>query len=149
MRSIGRIYRSLLSKLLLLLLAFIAVPIALYVTFHQADRERQALLLASIQAQSRLVAVGLEPLLQRGDPTAFTDAGNELARYAAGGPPLRLLFRPRSGRQAGAAGFYLVAAAPQIAANAVAQESSQLIAQGVLDNVAQSCSIDRPRTQRY
>jgi two-component system sensor histidine kinase ChvG len=149
MTSIGRIYRSLLSKLVLLLLAFVAVPIALYVTFEQADRERQALLLGNIQAQGRLVAVGLEPLLERGDPTTFTDVGGELARYADGGSRIRLLFRPRPARQAGAAGFYLVATAPRIDANAVTQESNQLIAQGVLNNVAQSCSIDRPRAQRY
>jgi two-component system sensor histidine kinase ChvG len=147
MRSIGRIYRSLMSKLVLLLVAFVAVPIALYITFERADRDRQAMLLANIQAQGRLVAVGLEPLLQRGDPTTFTDAGGELARYADGGSRIRLLFRPA--HQAGAAGFYLVAAAPQIAASAVPQESRQLIGQGVLDNVAQSCRIDRPRAQRY
>ncbi|MEA2781300.1 MAG: two-component system, OmpR family, sensor histidine kinase ChvG, partial [Rhodospirillaceae bacterium] len=73
MSRFGRVRRSLAGKLWLLAVAFIAVPIALYVTFQRADSERQDLLLRSIQAQGRLVAAGLDPIMQRGDAASFTD----------------------------------------------------------------------------
>jgi two-component system sensor histidine kinase ChvG len=148
MSRFGRVRRSLAGKLWLLAVAFIAVPIALYVTFQRADSERQDLLLRSIQAQGRLVAAGLDPIMQRGDAASFTDLAAALPRFSSGSPArIRLLFRPSN--QAGAAGFFLVAAAPPIAANAVDPERRQLIEQGVLNDVAQSCSGDLSLAQRY
>jgi len=104
-RPLGRIHRSLSGKLGLLVVAFVAVPVVLYVTFQQADRDRSDLLLRSVQAQSRLVATALDPLLRRADPTAFTNASDTLARLSDGSARIRLLFRPNG--QAGAAGFFL------------------------------------------
>jgi len=46
---VRRLRRSLAAPLILLVAAFIAVPILFYLTFQQADLERQEMLLASIQ----------------------------------------------------------------------------------------------------
>ena len=146
-RPLGRIHRSLSGKLGLLVVAFVAVPVVLYVTFQQADRDRSDLLLRSVQAQSRLVATALDPLLRRADPTAFTNAGDTLARLSDGSARIRLLFRPNG--QAGAAGFFLVASAPQLSAGELDSQRHELLSQGVLDDVAQSCSGDRPLSQHY
>jgi two-component system sensor histidine kinase ChvG len=146
-RPLGRIHRSLSGKLGLLVVTFIAVPVVLYVTFQQADRERSDLLLRSVQAQSRLVATALDPLLRRADPTSFTNAGDTLARLSDGSARIRLLFRPNG--QAGAAGFFLVASAPQLSAGELDTQRHELLTQGVLDDVAQSCSGDRPLSQHY
>jgi hypothetical protein len=46
---VRRLRRSLAAPLILLVAAFIAVPILFYLTFQQADLERQEMLLGSIQ----------------------------------------------------------------------------------------------------
>ena len=48
--------RSLISKILLLLVVFIAVPVILYNEFRRADQEKQVLLSESLQEQDRLMA---------------------------------------------------------------------------------------------
>ena len=57
--------RSLISKILLLLVVFIAVPVILYNEFRRADQDKQVLLSESLQEQGRLMAESLRPLLQR------------------------------------------------------------------------------------
>src|ERR1700751_2358749 len=109
---LGRIHRSLSGKLGLLVVTFVAAPVVLYLTFQQADRERSHLLLRTVQAQSRLVATALDPLLRRADPTSFANAGDTLSRLSDGSARIRLLFRPSN--LAGAAGFFLVASAPAL-----------------------------------
>src|SRR6516162_8224444 len=144
---VRRLRRSLAAPLVLLVAAFIAVPILFYLTFQQADQERQEMLLGSMQAQGRLVAAALQPILTRAQPTTFTESAEALRHFSDGNARIRLLFRPE--KVAGAAGFYLVAAAPAIDAGAVDQEGRQLIGQGVLDDVAESCSVRRGNAQRY
>ena len=137
---VRRLRRSLAAPLILLVAAFIAVPILFYLTFQQADLERQEMLLGSIQAQGRLVAAALEPQLERASPDTFTDAAETLSHFSDGNAArIRLLFRP--GKAAGAGGFYLVAAAPTLKNGALDRERQQLISQGVLDDVAKSCSV--------
>ena len=145
---VRRLRRSLAAPLILLVAAFIAVPILFYLTFQQADQERQEMLLGSIQAQGRLVAAALEPQLERASPDTFTDAAETLSHFSDGNAArIRLLFRP--GKAAGAGGFYLVGAAPAIPAGGLDRERQQLIGQGVLDDVAESCSVRRANAQRY
>ncbi len=147
-RPLGRIHRSLSGKLGLLVVAFVAVPVVLYVTFQQADRERSDLLLRSVQAQSRLVATALDPLLRRADPTTFTNAADTLSRLSDGSARLRLLFRP-NGTAGEKAGFFLVASAPQLNNTELDSQRRELLTQGVLGDVAQSCSGDLPLSQHY
>jgi len=145
---ITRIRRSLVMPLIMLAIAFLSVPVALYLIFNRADREGQDLLLRSVQAQGRLVATALEPLLRRSDPSAFTNATDTLAPYIDNSNThIRLLFRPVG--QEGAAGFYLVGAAPPIGAADFQPESRELIRLGVLDTVTQSCSGDQPQARNF
>jgi hypothetical protein len=64
--ALGYIRRSLIGPLVFLAMGFIAVPIALYFTFQQADSDRQALLIRTIHAQGRIVADAVAPLLGGG-----------------------------------------------------------------------------------
>jgi len=146
-KAVSRLRRSLAAPLVLLVAAFIAVPILFYATFRQADQERQDMLLSSIQAQGRLVAAAIEPVLSSGGPNSFTEVEDALHRFTDGNAQIRLLFRPVN--VAGAAGFYLVGAAPRIKPEDLDQERQQLIGQGVLDDVAESCSVHKPNAQRY
>ncbi|MDH3597740.1 MAG: hypothetical protein OEM93_23115, partial [Rhodospirillales bacterium] len=64
-RGLYRPLRSLISKILLLLVVFIAVPVFLYNEFRDADREQQGLLLESVREQGRLMTESLRPLLEQ------------------------------------------------------------------------------------
>src|ERR1700675_4102761 len=110
--AIGYIRRSLIGPLVLLAIGFIAVPIALYFTFQQADSDRQAMLIRTVHAQGRIVADAVMPLLGGGDRATFYDAPDELPRFSIGKARVRLLFRPA--KLEGVAGFYLIAAAPRL-----------------------------------
>ena len=82
---LGQISRSLISKLVLLLLVFIAVPIILYAEFRQADADKRTLLLQSVRAQGRLIAESLRPLLKR-EGTSTLSALNEAIKPFATPP---------------------------------------------------------------
>src|SRR5258706_3150468 len=139
--------RSLAGPLLMLAAGFIAVPIVLYLTFQQADRDRQAMLIRTVHAQGRIVANAVAPLLGGGDRATFDDAADELTRFSIGEARVRLLFRPKT--LAGVAGFYLIAAAPRIEPQTLDQERHDLIRQGVLDDLAHSCTPANSLAKRY
>ena len=61
----GLPFRSLISKLMLLLVIFCAVPVILYIQFREADAEKRFLLMESVREQGRMVAESLRPLLEQ------------------------------------------------------------------------------------
>ena len=136
-RPLGQISRSLVSKFVLLLLVFSAVPIILYAEFRQADSDKRTLLLQSVRAQGRLIAESLRPLLQR-EGTSTLPALNEAIKPFATPPAgIKVLYRP-----AGATGlesFYFVASEPPVPAATLEAERDRLMERGVLDKLSQSC----------
>lgn len=146
-REARRRPRSLVSKLVLLVIVFIAVPVALYHTFLQAELERRALLISNVQEQGRLVAVGLEPFLKQTDPSPLPTLSNELERFASTNTRIRVLFRPKD--QSGAASFFYVAAVPTVPTAILEYEREELMRQGILDSVAVTCTGDLPLANRY
>ena len=107
-----RLVRSLAAKLIFLLAVFTAAPVIVYQNFAAADRDKQSLLLKSVQDQGRLVAAGLQPLLANFSGTMLPTLRETLLQLAGEQQRIRLLFRPTG--SFGAAGFYLIAAAPPI-----------------------------------
>jgi two-component system sensor histidine kinase ChvG len=144
---INYIRRSLAGPLLLLAACFIAVPIVLYLTFQQADSDRQAMLIRTVHAQGRIVANAVAPLLGGGDRATFDDAADELGRFSIGQARVRLLLRPA--KLAGVNAFYLIAATPRLEANRLDQERQDLIRQGVLDDLSVSCNPAHALAKRY
>jgi two-component system, OmpR family, sensor histidine kinase ChvG len=145
--AIRYLRRSLVGPLALLAIGFIVVPIAIYLTFQQADQERQDLLISTVRAQVRIIATAVAPFLGDSDRSTFVDADSQLNRFTVGKARVRLLFRPT--KMGGVADFYLIAAAPRIDSDKLALERRQLIDQGVLDEFASSCSPDRPLAKRF
>jgi two-component system sensor histidine kinase ChvG len=139
--------RSLIGPLALLAMGFIAVPIAIYFTFLQADNDRQALLIRTVHAQGRIVADAVAPLLGGSDSMTFDDSSDALTRFAIGKARVRVLFRP--GKSTGAAAFFLGAAAPHLDPDTLERERKNLIRQGVLDDLATSCNPGHPLAKRY
>ena len=75
-RTGGRwILRSLASRLVLVSVVFIAVPILIYQQFRAADEDKQTLLLQSAQQQGQLIARALEPLLAKADASLLPRLG--------------------------------------------------------------------------
>ena len=99
--------RSLVSKLAVLLLVFLAVPVILYNEFRRADQDKQALLVESVREHGRLMAESLRPLLEREDPSPLLALPEEVKRLATPTTGVKVLFRPKE--QTGAAGFFMVA----------------------------------------
>src|SRR5262249_8438796 len=83
----------------------------------------------------------------RNQPAAFTDAAEALKHFTDGNARIRLLFRPA--KTAGAEGFFLVAAAPAIDGTGLDKERQQLLGQGVLDRVGDTCSVRAAGARRY
>jgi two-component system sensor histidine kinase ChvG len=133
--------RSLLVRLIVLALIFIAVPVALYREFESADAARRELLLASIRAQGTALAQALKPTLARADFIPYFRLNEELAAMRTGDTALKLLFRPAS---PGDRGFFYVAAAPAVEVQALEAERRHLAEAGVLGRLTQSCDGDMP-----
>src|SRR3546814_13445289 len=93
----GRLLRSLKVRALLVVALLVALPPILYLTFRQADLDRQKLLLESIRVKGLTVGRVLEERLQRADMIPLFRLGEELARFQTEGVSLRLLFRPHAG----------------------------------------------------
>lgn len=139
-------WRSLASRLVLLTLVFLAVPVLLYDQFRRADEATQALLLQGAQRQGELIARALGPELAAADPSALQKLGVELARFADGRTRLRLLVRPRT--MSGGEGFFYVAASPAVPTGDLDAERAQLLDQGVLDRLGSSCAGNVPLALR-
>lgn len=144
------LWRSMASRLLLLTLVFVAVPVLLYDQFQRADEASQQLLLKSAQRQGELIARALEPELLGVDRTALPSLSIALARYGDDRTRLKLLVRPRvaasgsattaSGAKAGPEPFFYVAAAPSLSTADIDAERRLLLEQGVLDRLGSSCA---------
>ena len=135
--STAKPFRSLVSKLLLLLLVFVAVPVILYGVFQQADDEKRALLMESVREQGRVIAQSLRPLLEQQDPSPLPLLNEEVARFATPQTGVKVLYRPAG--EIGAQGFYFVASNPPVPPSELAVEKDRLVERGVFDNLAQSC----------
>ena len=165
MRAGRWLTRSLASRLVLVLLVFIAVPLLIYEQFKDADHDKQALLLRSAQQQGQLVARALAPILATANGSVLPSMGEQLARFADDHTRIRLLLRPNAvpaqgvhtaaghppgaGHAPGATpgggqGFFYVASAPAVPSAMLDLERQHLLDQGVLMRLAASCEGDQP-----
>ncbi|HZF37111.1 MAG TPA: HAMP domain-containing sensor histidine kinase [Candidatus Angelobacter sp.] len=145
--SSRRVERSLASKLILLIIVFLAVPVALYQTFKESEEDRQALLIEATQERGRLVGLGLRPLLQQTDPSPLLTISDELQRFGNPTTRLKVLFRPVAQRDI--KGFFFVAASPVVSSDALQREQEELLQQGILDNVSDACTGNVTHARRY
>ncbi len=140
------LWRSLATRLALLTIVFLAVPVLIYDQFQRADEATKALLLQGAQQQGELIARALEPDLARANRAALPQLGSALARFADENTRLKLLVRPRA--MSGSDGFFYVAAAPSVPADYLDAERHQLLEQGVLDRLGASCAGNTPLALR-
>lgn len=140
-----RVERSLASKLILLIIVFLAVPVALYQTFKESEQDRQALLIEGTQERGRLVGLGLRPILEQKDP--LLTISDELQRFGSPNTRLKVLFRPAT--QQDLKSFFFVAASPVVSSDALQREQQELLQQGIFDNVSDACTGNVTHARRY
>jgi len=143
--SSRRVERSLASKLILLIIVFLAVPVALYQTFKESEQDRQALLIEGTQERGRLVGLGLRPILEQKD--ALLTISDELQRFGSPNTRLKVLFRPAT--QQDLKSFFFVAASPVVSSDALQREQQELLQQGIFDNVSDACTGNVTHARRY
>jgi two-component system sensor histidine kinase ChvG len=129
------LWRPISVKIVLVLAMFVAVPVLVYDQFRAANDETNRLLVASIEAQGKLIAEALRPGLETADGAAMTALARAVQRLGALGPEIKLLFRP----EAVAGSFFYVASSPTVSAQYLERERQELVRLGVLDRLAPSC----------
>lgn len=141
------VWRSFATKLALLIAILITVPAVLYGQFRSADIERTALLQRSVQEEGRLIAATLTPILANFGDGAAAKIGVQLAEI--GGPDInvKLLFRPTEVQ--GAEGFFYIAANPQVTAEYIERDRSELMATGIFRALPDTCAGGEPLARRY
>ncbi|MEO3433412.1 HAMP domain-containing sensor histidine kinase [Inquilinus sp. CAU 1745] len=144
--GLGRFFRSLALRLIVLVVVFVAMPILIYQQFEAADEDKQTLLLDSAQRQGQLIAAALGPRLKSASNGIPADLSDDLALLADDGTRIRLLLLPS--RASGVSGFFYVASAPQVSIGFMDAEREELMARGILDRLAMSCEGEVPLALR-
>ena len=133
-----RWWRSLRVQVLVLLAVLVAAPVLVLRVLGDAEDERRALLLRAVADAGAAIGTGLASELAGLAPADVERLPGVLAHYAGGQRHIRVLLRP-VGREE----FFLLAAAPAIAPEAVEGERRQLHDLGVLPVAAAGCAAPR------
>jgi len=139
-----RLTFSLATKLIALLVVFLAVPAILYDVFREADQTKNALLIRSAQEEGRLISLGLRPFLS-GANAPSPDLADALSAFGAEGRALKVMLRPAANPEAG---FFYIAASPAVAPAILREERDELERQGILGRLAGTCALDAPTAVR-
>ncbi|MGD9536183.1 MAG: sensor histidine kinase [Alphaproteobacteria bacterium] len=134
------VFRSLKTRLILLVLVFAVVPTVLYIAFSEAEARKQGVLLTAIRDKGLIIARTLAPALAE-DDRPLIDFEAELGRYATDEMRIKLLLKPAA-TGSEQPGFHYVAAAPRVSSAELERERSELASEGVLDRLQTSCAGD-------
>jgi two-component system sensor histidine kinase ChvG len=141
------IWRSFATKLFILLVTFVAVPVILYTQFQGADEDKNLLLLKSVQEEGRLIARSLHPYLEAFQKKSPQSVQEAIKRLGGDRTKIRLLFRP-SGKS-GTDTFFYVASYPVVPAALVDRERMELVEAGIFDQLRGTCEGDASLAYRY
>jgi two-component system sensor histidine kinase ChvG len=133
-----RWYRSIRVQCVALAAVLVVLPALMFSVLAQADAERRLLVLNSVSETGNVVAAALAPTLRDLRPADTDVLAGELARFSAADRSIRILFRPSG--EAGARGFYLLAAAPPIPAEQAEDERQQLLRLGIVSSGNEDCA---------
>ncbi|HTH16547.1 MAG TPA: sensor histidine kinase, partial [Magnetospirillum sp.] len=136
--SFHRAARSLAARLVLVVCAFVAVPVFLYGEFSAAEKAKRDVLLSRLQVEGQLIARGLSLGLARLKAPSVVETRKVLDELGPEGVNVRLLLRPAMSE--GKTGpVFLVGAAPSLAADAVEAERERLASAGIIHAVPDTC----------
>lgn len=132
------------TRLIVVLLLFVLLPLLIYQRLEVAAAERDQLLLSSVQSEGRLIAAAIRDRLAALPPHRVAAEAQPIAEALAAPPvSVRVLFQPADG------GVFLVAAAPPGDLD-FAADQQRLEETGVLDVLTPDCvGVSTPLDQRY
>lgn len=126
-------------QLVVLAFVLLTVPAVLYWQFDRYEEEQQQVLHNAVSHMGEMIAAVLKPHLEHFDSESSGELRKALDAAAIDGTNIKLLLRLQ-GR--GSQDFFYVAAAPQVSADYLKRERSELIASGIFNHFAPAC--DRP-----
>ncbi len=139
--------RSLAIRMLVLVIVFLTVPILIYQQFLAADREKRELLLRDAQLQGELIARSLARVLQNAETGIPGEIVEDLSQFVQSDARVRILLRPAEVPDA--LGFFYVASAPPVSVEAQERDRDELVSQGILGRLTQTCSGNVPLAMRF
>ena len=139
--------RSLALRVGVMLVIFLIVPVALYLRFQAADRERNALLQEVVERQGRLITAAIAPTVNASGMSEILTVSSALKDLGErAGANVKLLLSPAT--ESGS-GFFFVAAWPPVDASLVDRERTALIETGILGSVRKTCAGGVGETVQY
>lgn len=128
---------SLATKIAILLAIFVACPAIIYVVLRDADAEKNALIVQSVQDQGQVIARSLAPLLRRTGEAGAPDLQSELQRLSVGKLRVKILFRRAKAERPDS--YLYVAALPPAPGAYLALEYKEIIRWRILDKLGDTC----------
>lgn len=125
----------------LTIVIFAIVPLLIYDLLNRADDERNALLLRTIQEESRLVSEAIFPHLEEFSPDAVGEISEILPKLAAGGSTIKVLFRPTGSPDPNS--FFFVASHPPVSSDELKGEHKPVVGNELLSRISESCDYRR------
>jgi two-component system sensor histidine kinase ChvG len=135
------------SKIFLLVVIFLVVPIILYQLFQTSDARQVALLERTVEEKGTLIASLVKPHLLQFQTESPDELQRALDEVATEGTSIKILVRPEGSASSG--GFLYVAASPTVSADYLEQEREQLVKLGVFDRLAPSCDGESTSSLRF
>ncbi|MEX2617915.1 MAG: HAMP domain-containing sensor histidine kinase [Alphaproteobacteria bacterium] len=139
--------RSVASKLLLLTIIFVGVPILVYQQFRAADDEKTTLLMRAISEQGTTLAMSLSPALKALTPKTIDTISAQLTAFQGTRVNIKVLLWP--GPLSEKAEFYYIASLPAFPKDYRDQELASLRNSSVFDRLDESCASATSMIHRY
>lgn len=136
------------TKLVLLMMVFLAVPILLFWQFQVEDRAKNRVLRTSLVGHGQAIATMLRPTLQQiglPDPERLA---SELEQVASEGVQIKLLFRAESGPAPGRI-YYIASSPPPDRPEDLQADLDEMISKGILQWMATTCEVRDQSTKRF
>lgn len=143
----ANVFRAFATKLFVLIVIFVTVPIIVYDQLRAADEDNKLLLMEGARQQGRMVAEILRPRLGQVTPKLVSELTAALGSLDGAAVKVKLLYRPSDATKP--FGFYYVASIPAVTTEYLKRERSELIERGVLAKVRATCATADPIAERY
>ena len=143
----ANVFRAFATKLFVLIVIFVTVPIIVYDQLLAADGDNKLLLMDSARQQGRMVAEILRPRLGQVTPEMVAELTAALGSLDGAAVKVKLLYRPSNAAKPD--GFFYVASIPPVTTEYLERERTDLIERGVLAKVRATCATADPIAERY
>jgi signal transduction histidine kinase len=141
----GRI--NLHAMLAVLIVAFLCVPVLLFVQFHVERRNDEVLLLSAMRDQMTTIGAALTAEIRNSGLASFAVLDDRLKNLTPRDMRIKILYRPAHGPLSKS--FLYVATSEEIGQERLAEESEALARAGILAGLGEGCRVDNGDMFRF